>query len=386
MTSDITELSPDEAAKIANLVYAVQENSLEKAIKLTQGLGFGDQFEGDGGSRLVGRTGSHFAGASTGFGYVARGVGKRAGEHLIALRGTTTPCDWLSNLNQCLSPGFSGHMVHEGFLSAAMSVIEQIRLSRKGKGFEAVHLVGHSLGGAISTLVADHMSNSAILVKLYTFGAPRAGCESYSDYLTGKLGVANIYRVSHLADPVPMVPIYPFAHVPRLGHGYLLSGTGLLVNPMDHQMQRYAASVGGYTWSSLPAMAADPFSLNDTEAWLKSAAQDGGRVKMMSASALWMLVASLNWILQRVRVHLGLRLLSTATVLDRLALILHLGLAATLALAESIRDLMLATMRFLGRTVERGVDLTVAFIRWVLGLLFGVLANSAQLALERHDH
>uniref|UniRef100_A0A0V0IF89 Putative ovule protein n=1 Tax=Solanum chacoense TaxID=4108 RepID=A0A0V0IF89_SOLCH len=88
--------------------------------------------------------------------------------------------------------------VHSGFLSAYDSVrIRLISLIKKAIGYRDddldtpnkwhVYVTGHSLGGALATLLALELSSSqlakhgAIRVTMYNFGSPRVGNKKFSE-------------------------------------------------------------------------------------------------------------------------------------------------------------------------------------------------------------
>ena len=48
------------------------------------------------------------------------------------------------------------------------------------------------------------------------------------------LGARNVYRVYHDTDAVPMLPIFPFCHIPVGETAYLLRGPGALVSLSAH--------------------------------------------------------------------------------------------------------------------------------------------------------
>ncbi|KAJ8077505.1 hypothetical protein PM082_001936 [Marasmius tenuissimus] len=76
------------------------------------------------------------------------------------------------------------------------------------RGYEIV-TVGHSLGGALSTLAAVTLRqtyNHKVSVRNYSYGAPRVGNKQFADFVNGLLGT-NAYRVVHGHDGVPtMIP------------------------------------------------------------------------------------------------------------------------------------------------------------------------------------
>lgn len=66
-------------------------------------------------------------------------------------------------------------------------------------------MTGHSLGGAIATILAAHLRiDLGINVTTYTYGAPRVGNVPFAEFVKGQ-GDRN-YRITHFNDIVPMVP------------------------------------------------------------------------------------------------------------------------------------------------------------------------------------
>jgi hypothetical protein len=70
---------------------------------------------------------------------------------------------------------------------------------------------GHSLGGAVSTILASRFKNAR--TTLYTYGSPRVGMRCVQKDLEG----VTHYRWARAYDPVPMLPFWPFKH-----HGKLM--------------------------------------------------------------------------------------------------------------------------------------------------------------------
>ncbi|KAM7261367.1 hypothetical protein ACFE04_008734 [Oxalis oulophora] len=131
--------------------------------------------------------------------------------------------------------------VHSGFLSAYDSVrIRIISLIKQAIGFTDdftepsykwhVYITGHSLGGALATLLALELSSSkmakcgAILVTMYNFGSPRVGNRRFAELYNEK--VKDSWRVVNHRDIIPTVPrlmgychvaqpVYLSARVPR---------------------------------------------------------------------------------------------------------------------------------------------------------------------------
>ena len=383
-----TELSPIQAAEIADSTYQVRISSNMRFAEAAAPTAR-EAFNIGGGARVVGSTGMGAVEQQTGFGYVAWGKGPRQGECLVTVRGTypKSGYDWLSNVRMGGIIGPSGYIVHTGFWRAAQSVLPEIMQQLRGRNPSALHVVGHSLGGAMSTLIADSLSGIGCGVKLYTFGAPRCGLEGHAEYLTGRLGEQNIYRCYHDTDPVPMVPIFPYFHVPYASNAYRLKGPGKLISIEAHSMpDAYEKSVAGCTWSSLPVILPKHSSFEKASEWLADAAKDSGPFIMRSATALQLILSALDWIVKQVsntpRNVLGVGLFAGATVLDTLARLLYSGVLQSIRLGEAVRNLMSAVMRFMGRAVVSTVEMTVGFIEYVLGLLFRFLSAIARRALD----
>ncbi|KAH0637368.1 hypothetical protein KY289_037283 [Solanum tuberosum] len=119
--------------------------------------------------------------------------------------------------------------VHSGFLSAYDSVrIRLISLIKKAIGYRDddldtpnkwhVYVTGHSLGGALATLLALELSSSqlakrgAIRVTMYNFGSPRVGNKKFAEVYNEK--VKDSWRVVNHRDIIPTVPrLMGYCHV-----------------------------------------------------------------------------------------------------------------------------------------------------------------------------
>lgn len=127
--------------------------------------------------------------------------------------------------------------VHSGFLNAYESVrnriISLIKLSidysDDVESMEKwhVYITGHSLGGALATLLALELSSScmakdgAISVTMYNFGSPRVGNKWFAEVYNEK--VKDSWRVVNHRDIVPSIPrLMGYCHVAQ--PIYLVSG------------------------------------------------------------------------------------------------------------------------------------------------------------------
>lgn len=379
-----TNLTPAIAAKIASDVYKLNDaDELDILRKDTSGMrdkkfGIFDNFTlaNVDANRFTGSSGGNFWRVASSFGYIANGSASRPNELLIAIRGTDTLADAVTDLCQSMRLAPSNYPVHSGFKTTFDSFQPMLHrfLSQKDD-VAAVHVVGHSLGGALATIVADYLSGMKIHTKLYTFGCPRVGEFGFSHSLTKRLGIENIFRVHHTADPISMIPLFPFCHLPFDDGGFLLP-FGAFVSGQAHRMQTYIASVGTSQWDGLRKLA--PGSYVDAPAWLAHAASNGSEIKMYSAQVLWMITTCLQWVLKQVaNVLAGSIALGASTVLDALARTLTLGVLASVEISGYVKNLMIAILKFLGRTAQATMNVTASFIRNVLDLLFRFLATAA---------
>ena len=142
-------------------------------------------------------------------GFVAvRLAGDEMDMAVVSFRGTENVQDWMTNLRYSMAPADSlppaandsTARVHQGFRDAFRSVKEDVdRYLPWAEGLP-VFITGHSLGGALATLGAAHLSGRG-LAACYTFGAPRVGNEGFASSLR-----IPVYRVVNALDPVPLVP------------------------------------------------------------------------------------------------------------------------------------------------------------------------------------
>lgn len=105
--------------------------------------------------------------------------------------------------SQFLPTGYEkGGQVHSGFLKAFKEVRGQLdELVRNRKPGQALWLTGHSLGGALATLSASHVSRQAVQ-GLYTYGSPRVGDAAFVSLLPTQ----SHYRLVHRDDWFPNTP------------------------------------------------------------------------------------------------------------------------------------------------------------------------------------
>ncbi|MBU6300812.1 MAG: CHAT domain-containing protein [Verrucomicrobia bacterium] len=135
---------------------------------------------------------------------------------VLAFRGSANLENWLRNLN--FLPVDRGYAtLHGGFAEC----FEEVRseawrlLSAHGLQTKRVWLTGHSLGGALATILAAEFSQYASLVAgIYTFGQPCAGQQGFADFFNHHYR-GRCFRFVHGEDVVTRLPP-GYAHVAEL--------------------------------------------------------------------------------------------------------------------------------------------------------------------------
>lgn len=127
--------------------------------------------------------------------------------------------------------------VHSGFLEswrqARKLVIPQLQELKETYPDYPIQLVGHSLGGAVAMLAALELTVSLGWDDTITttFGEPKVGNQGLVDYVDAvfNLGEDNnadpekrVYRrVTHVDDPVPMLPLTEWGYRPHGGEFFI---------------------------------------------------------------------------------------------------------------------------------------------------------------------
>lgn len=205
------------------------------------------------------------------FGYVAVSSQYK----LVAFRGSTDLKSWIEDAEAIQVPlrlygdlsGVPAGNVHFGFDSVYMEVIDRIRQTLAGTDpNKPVYCTGHSLGGAVASLVAADLARD-YNVRVYTFGSPRVGDMTWRKWFN--LAVQESVRVVLDNDLVPRLPFFGYDHVKGLLHltdngvpigrlhgfldklvgnaRYLVHGIADLDTIHDHSVDRYYAAIKALT-------------------------------------------------------------------------------------------------------------------------------------------
>lgn len=383
----MTTLSPLAAAQLAHAVYGIRTTD-DVMRGVTQQLGGGGATQMAKSWNLEGGTVAHGTSGNviteqSGFGLVLKGQsGRFENETVVVTRGTQTTADWVSNATTGVSPGPFGLGVHTGFNRIYKSVIEQVLPQVPSRG--VVHVVGHSLGGSLANLIAARLSSSGERsLRLYTFGSPRVGLPPFSGLLQQRIGSENMYRVYSIADPVPMVPIYPFVHAPVTKDGIRVGNTTGLLSIDAHLMPTsyLIHTKNNNSWAGLQAASQDIYNLRRIDDLLKMAGNHSPIPG--SSSVLWMLGKALQAIVDFAILKIGIKVMVFATVADTIAQLLVHAARLGREIGSRIKWFIEKALAWAGKGVVKGVEVTAKFLAWVIKLMLAPIGSLAARALDR---
>ena len=375
-------LSPSTAANVATRVYDTRKST---DFENDFNLDFIRNFKVTN-SKIKGVSGgvvNQILNRSTGFAFTAEGTTPQFKKHhIIGIRGTkfTSPADWLTNCNVGVTLGPKNIAVHAGFNKTFNSLKPSLNRYINEHRPRCLHIVGHSLGGAIAELTAIWASNLGITSKLYTFGAPRVVLR---DSVIRAAHNIEHYRVTHGADPVPCVPVWPFTHTVAEYQIAINGGTFFDFNA--HSMAKatpgYINTVAGY--NDYKSMA----SKINTAQYKHTVLQYAQR-HQASCSHRWqqIITDALVTILKTTGQYAFLTGQAAAGVslsfYDILARCLSESILQSPAIAEELKGLLGHILVFVGKGTRTVTDMSIKFIRWVLGLMISTLYRKAKQAIE----
>ncbi|EFQ29359.1 lipase [Colletotrichum graminicola] len=127
--------------------------------------------------------------------------------------------------------------VHMGFLAswrqARNLVVPEVKKLRDQYPDYPIHMVGHSLGGAVAMLASLEFKVSFGWdnIVVTTFGEPKVGNQGLCNYVDEVFGLDNekdenlskrsYRRVTHADDPVPLLPLTEWGYKPHAGEYYI---------------------------------------------------------------------------------------------------------------------------------------------------------------------
>lgn len=328
-------------------------------------------------------------GTESGFGYLLNFREGSRRHTIIATRGTRPElgaADLLTDARAAMTafPGYGP--VHKGFRTTYDSAMVNLaRDHRLLMDSDVVHCVGHSLGGAVATLIAAHYAGLGKSVKLYTFGSPRVGAGGTYAAMHTAIGKDNIFRVAHDLDPISLIGPFPFIHVNPSSSDpnnfTIPSPTGSLFSTINHDMNHYIASTGGEDtdWGYLRGRASQVDHDNAVLArWLLHKDNEPGWVQYASAKTLGILLKLFQHVLRTISTSVLLSL----TAIDLLAEMLFNGLHRAKAMGEQILQLLNHAAKWAGFDLAPGADFTARIIGRILSTMLAAVQQMAVGALQ----
>jgi len=176
-------------------------------------------------------------------------TGIKAGALHVSVRGTALTKEWDTNVKFHPVPkklhGRDFGWVHDGFDDAYETMVDAMHASIQNlvtrHPVERLIVSGHSLGGALATLIFADLAYGETLPAgirkiCCTFGAPRVGNETFRNCI--EAGDVEIVRFENIGDIVPTMPP-KFLHVGQLVELNFDLGSAL----SNHRMSSYIAGV-----------------------------------------------------------------------------------------------------------------------------------------------
>jgi len=154
-----------------------------------------------------------------------------AGDVAIAIRGTEGIKEWITDAEFLLvtcpflagagqtEDGFTAmyNSLATGAAAGAPSVVDALATLPFKQPISSVTICGHSLGGALATLLALDLAANTTFTNptVYTYASPRTGDPSFAS--TYNQVVKNSFRIANRLDLVPKLPLPPaYEHVDAL--------------------------------------------------------------------------------------------------------------------------------------------------------------------------
>lgn len=129
--------------------------------------------------------------------------------------------------------------VHSGFWTSWQNtrpfILPDIKASLEKHPEYELHLVGHSLGGAVAGLAGLEMEGYGLKPTITTFGEPRIGNDGLRDWIDLTFSLPSEHstngshifkegryrRVTHVDDPVPLLPLQEWGYRAHAGEVYI---------------------------------------------------------------------------------------------------------------------------------------------------------------------
>jgi triacylglycerol lipase len=375
-------IAPNVAARIALLSYQIEKKSKRLPIhnKVKQHFKFNVE------DVQQGTSGGFFWRETTGFLLIGQGHSQQhKGDHVIAIRGTASLADAVTDITAHSKSNDAGSLVHTGFQTTFESfrdgLAEYLNKPEVLKSTGIIHCVGHSLGGALATLVANWVkAKYNKTVYLYTFGCPRVGYKDFA--IKSSARIDKVYRCVHGSDPVPKVPVWPFCHVHINGSEYVpVREQGL--SPKAHSME----TAPGYVNSTNYAQWDDMYSQIAGSMYQRVVLNYENRLQTTYSShwadkiaaALMTLIIDGGGTGLIAAIQAGGTTIATAY--DLMAKFVC-DLANIVGFEEQLKGLLGHMIVFAGKPAVTVIKYTLSFIKWVFNITLGRLYDQARNAMK----
>lgn len=380
-------LTPNLAVEFSDIAYQANNRISNGIFRVAASKNLSNHFDLNLSTKpIMGTSGGYVAkvqGQETGFALIGQGKSTQYKHDIvIAVRGTnfTSLNDLSTDARASTSSTERGALVHAGFNSVFESMKQElVQFINAVPANATLHCVGHSLGGAIATLIADWAKQRLLNVKLYTIGAPKVGFSDFALKHTNSLGQENIFRCTKGCDPVPMVPVLPFVHAPYNGYEYRVDNSGF-VNPIKHRVKYYAKDMKGSDWGTYQRKVS--FHSH------KRVTLDARLSHQVSRDLFWMnrLSEALLTLLRQLGHGIAARLQSGIsnglTFYDQIAMVLADVSLHNATITGQLTGLLAHMLVFAGYAGKKIEELSYEFIRWVLEKTIQVVNRLAREALS----
>lgn len=153
---------------------------------------------------------------------------------VVSVRGSVLSIDlenWITNFRfEWVICEFGDNCKgHAGFLDAYeelrdRNVYKDVLLAKTQYPQYNIVVTGHSLGGAVASLLGGYLRDMFLKLDIYTYGSPRIGNDALVRYIYTQPG--KTYRITHYTDVVPRLPpmFWPFCYRHTTPEYWLASG------------------------------------------------------------------------------------------------------------------------------------------------------------------
>ena len=328
-------------------------------------------------------------GVRSGFGYVLQYAAKGRTHAILAVRGTRPEMagkpDLVTDAYGVVTGFESLGLVHKGFKKTFESGLASLlRDDSVIRGADVVHCVGHSLGGAVATLMAGHYAGLGKKVKLYTFGSPRVGHLGTHNAFEKAIGIPNMYRVSHDLDPITMLGPFPYVHVnpsPTAERNYTcLSPHNTGVSMTNHDMNNYVSTVGdAESWSEVRGIANQYRLANAVQARMLLAEGNSSWVRTLCDKTLAMLFKLFDYALKA----LCSVVVYSATAIDLVAEVLTKGARMIhTVIGRQVETLLRYAAQWANVAIANEAAFTETVVRAILDAMMSRVRQAANVALS----